>query len=145
MGGIGSGRRLGRCPRLTTDDCLCLDVNQLSRDGVLCPSWRGLLHWKLHGSNELFASLRCIAELDSQGHRRLRLSYRLDDGREIETFIHILTSRPHFGGVRNWFQCPGGRLGTVCARRVTKLYLRGSHFLCRHCQDLRYRSRSNRR
>ena len=43
-----------------------------------------------------------------------------------------------FGGLRAWFVCPGGV--SPCGRRVTKLYLGGTYFLCQRCHGLGYQS-----
>ncbi len=142
MGGPGSGKRPERVRRPSTDDCLSLDVNQLARDRILIPGWRGLLRWKSPWFDELLASIWCATTLDIHGNLTLRLNYALENNLVIQASIRILYSRPHFGGVRHWFRCPGQNAGACCSRRAAKLYLRGSYFLCRQCQDLRYRSRS---
>jgi hypothetical protein len=47
-----------------------------------------------------------------------------------------VTTRPHLGGERRWFACPG------CARRVATLYrpVPGDVWRCRACHGLTYRS-----
>jgi len=42
----------------------------------------------------------------------------------------------HLGGARPWFRCPVPE----CDRRCAVLYLRGSSYACRKCQQLRYPS-----
>jgi hypothetical protein len=56
--------------------------------------------------------------------------------------VELTTVRPHFGGVRWLFRCPGLN-GTACGRRAGKLYAygpAGEGFACRRCHGLTYRS-----
>jgi len=57
------------------------------------------------------------------------------DGRRVSAMVHLLTSRPHFGGMRYWYQCP------KCGRRAGKLYLPDASegLACRQCHGLVYR------
>jgi len=48
----------------------------------------------------------------------------------------LITTRPHYGGVRWWYVCP------VCQKRRTALYLSGSSMECRQCAGLHYPSQS---
>jgi hypothetical protein len=54
------------------------------------------------------------------------------DGKPVSAEVHLLTSRPYFGGVRYWYQCP------KCGRRAGKLYFAGN-LACRRCHGLVYR------
>lgn len=57
------------------------------------------------------------------------------DGRETRHVIEMVTTRPHFGGVRYWFLCPH------CERRFGKLYAPASGILmCRVCLSMAYLS-----
>lgn len=59
------------------------------------------------------------------------------DKTDYDYEVSLLTTPCYFGGVRHWFACP------MCGRRVGCLYLMGAgYFLCRHCNDLTYQSRS---
>jgi len=56
---------------------------------------------------------------------------------ELRPFwLTVVATRPHFGGVKQWFLCPR------CDRRVRKLYCTEprSGLACRRCLRLRYRS-----
>ncbi len=57
------------------------------------------------------------------------------DARIDTQTIAVLTTRPHFGGLRYWFKCG-------CGRRVGRLYLPQEQrvFKCRHCFRITYRS-----
>lgn len=50
--------------------------------------------------------------------------------------VQLLTTRPHFGGVRYWMECP------ACEGRKGVLWLPppASRFRCRECYELTYRS-----
>ena len=56
----------------------------------------------------------------------------------MDYIVPLVTTRPHYGGLRWWFRCPN----TKCGRRVGKLYMPPGEplFLCRHCHDLAYQS-----
>ena len=74
----------------------------------------------------------------------MRLSYAVlagDGGREdVVDTISVVYLRCRFGGSRAYFICPGPRNGTDCGRRITKLHLSQRYFLCRHCNQLAYKS-----
>lgn len=46
--------------------------------------------------------------------------------------VNLLRTRCHFGGYREWFECPG------CERRSGVLYLHENEFRCRKCLNLTY-------
>jgi hypothetical protein len=50
--------------------------------------------------------------------------------------IRLEQVRCHFGGWRQWFNCP------CCGRRAALLYLRWERFACRACQRVAYASQS---
>ena len=56
------------------------------------------------------------------------------DGMCITAAVRLVTTTPHFGGVRYWYQCPR------CQGRVAKLYVTGSRpdLACRRCAGLVY-------
>ena len=46
MGGFGSGRKPDSA-RINVEDCLCLDINKLLRQGCLKNGWYGQYLWTL--------------------------------------------------------------------------------------------------
>lgn len=54
-------------------------------------------------------------------------------GDQSSTYVRVLTSPCHFGGVRAWWSCP------KCSSRVAILYA-GKRFACRKCHELTYTS-----
>jgi len=71
---------------------------------------------------------------------RLRLLYSMKSGCGLDYPVGLVTTPCHLGGARWWFTCPLAADGRACGRRVRKLYLRGTHFGCRRCHGLTYRS-----
>ena len=57
-----------------------------------------------------------------------------DDGMRITANVRLVTTTPHFGGVRYWYECPR------CKGRVAKLYVTGTQLdlACRRCCGLVY-------
>ncbi len=61
--------------------------------------------------------------------------------------VQLVTTSCHLGGVRWWFIRPLTKNGVYCGRRVGVLYRapRADYYGCRHCYDLSYESRNERR
>jgi hypothetical protein len=62
---------------------------------------------------------------------RLTLEVTIPGGETTFSSIRLVTSAPHFGGLRYWFECPS------CQCRVGKLYALDS-LACRKCHNLVY-------
>lgn len=128
MGGYGSGRRQNA--KLTTEDCLSLDVRKLRRDGLLTYGMCFDLNWTVN--HKTVATIQVCPEAN-----RLVLHYfhRSHGGGRMPLIYAVnLDSTPcAYGGRRAWFLCP------ACGRRVAKLYFGGAGiFSCRHCNRLAY-------
>ena len=136
MGGYGSGRTGWKSK---AENRRSLDVNRLHREGLLKPGRNTGWHWTVGG--EKVASIAMQAESG-----RLVLTYRIktDGTNWLDITEHVALSETAcpYGGSRPWFLCPGSRNGRWCGRRVGKLYLGHSYFLCRHCQRLSYACQS---
>lgn len=76
-----------------------------------------------------------------KGKGNLQLDYEVYD-RKIAYRVPVEWTECNFGGFRPWFRCPGIVDGEECNRRVEKIYRppKNTHFLCRHCHDVTYRS-----
>jgi hypothetical protein len=135
MGGPGSGRRKDHA-RKTVESYLMLDANDLSGKGFLRPGRSSTCQW-VDGSK--VASINLRAEAD-----RLHLFYavRVGDGEweDVAETVPIVHLPCRFGSSRPYFICPGPQNGTGCGRRISKLHLSHRYFLCRHCNQLAYRS-----
>ncbi len=128
MGGPGGGRWRSLLRAEAVEDCLALDVTTLGVGGVL--TWTNVRGVPV-------ASMGCELDIRDPETPLVILRYTLArTGEAIECLIPLVTTRPHFGGLRRWFACPR------CGRRVGKLYLPPSetYFGCRACHGLTYRS-----
>jgi hypothetical protein len=130
MGGLGSGRPVGR-GKATTNDRHALDVRRLHRNGWLQPGARFDWTWKRRG--KVVATIGICVEEDRV---RLRYAYQHRGGTATEQDYSVRLARTpcRYGGTRPWFLCP------CCARRVAILYLGNPVFACRHCWQLTYPS-----
>ena len=140
MGGYGSGRWGWHTKKHTVEKSWALDVGALLREGTLAPGVTRTGEWRWHNprTNETLASVgfNLCAE-DRGGWLRLFYTVTRAGGKvDADYRIPLVTTVPHFGGLRWWFTCPG----EACRRRVRRLYLppRGTYFLCRTCHDLTY-------
>lgn len=138
MGGAGSGRRYRSNTKTTVETCHAIDVRRWRRDGLLRPgNW---FTWTWSRNGEERASIGVHVHDD-----RVELSYISQAGtqepRQLRYTVSLARTGCTYGGHRPWFICPGVVNGRACDRRVAKLSLGGTYFLCRHCYGLTYESR----
>jgi hypothetical protein len=141
MGGLGSGSWYRSGTKDTVESFNHLDVNSLSRKGLLEPGTRGRVSW-----SKGEASLGSVGFEVKDGSFVLDYRYRWNSSEEWEEVrypVRLSWTPCNFGGSRPWFVCPGVLDGHYCGRRVAKLYDAGKYFLCRHCYDLTYESRKD--
>lgn len=149
MGGLGSGRyyRFGSKDR--TEDCLSFDVRSWQRDGWLEIGTCFTMTWERRNRKDSSIGVRVLG--DAAGADRayaVELSYSWgpeERKEDVSCLISLSWTSCNFGGSRPWFICPGVVNGVLCNRRVAKLYLKGRHFLCRHCHQLTYSSQQEAR
>ena len=140
MGGFGSGR-FGK--NVTTDDCYLLDVGVLVREGFIRPEHQsgGTMEWrKLRRAKPI--KLIFVVETHEQDGA-IELAYIPPSGtKPVGMTVPLITTFPHYGGLRWWFVRPRPGHSHPSARRCTKLYLpqRGHFWGCRLCYGLTYRS-----
>lgn len=131
MGGYGSGRTTWRG---VLDHYYSLDVNRFHQKGYVgrhaWTSWQ----WS-HEGGEVVASIGITFDLDGL-ELRYTVNPRSEDAREMRYRVEYDWTSCTYGGTRPWFICPNGR----CSRRVGKLYLCGTYFVCRHCTRASYAS-----
>lgn len=129
MGGFGSGRWNGFDSKTLAEQCLDIDVRQLSRSRRLAPGQK--YYWKWQNG--------CYIVIETKPGA-IELSYTISrNGQQAETVyleVPLSWSSCNYGGKRSWFICPG----KGCGKRVAKLYLTDKYFFCRHCHDLAYSS-----
>lgn len=120
MGGYNSGNRYQMKKYRSTEDMLRIQLALIKRLPV------GIVQeitWRQGG--EIIAVVSVFREV-----HRVSIGYRNKD-RQIQIERISFTSSPcHYGGARQWLQCP------QCQRQTTALY--GIPFLCRHCHQLAY-------
>lgn len=120
MGSILSGWYARRTNRLTTDNCLALDVRYLAREAILKPGQRFTLTWAERGvavaSVGVVVGSGSMTISDTDGHYPIRLEWMPCT----------------LGGRRAFFRCPR------CGRRCCLLYGGVRGFACRECLRLAY-------
>lgn len=123
MGGYGSGRsRL----RLSTAECLSIDVHVLRRGNALVSGAAGFFNWGDRLSVEFRASRESLALSSVHGVQDILLRW----------------SPCRFGGEQAFFECPARQ----CRNAAAKLYWPGrGGFFCRRCLHLQYPSQRLRR
>ena len=142
MGGLNSTRWGEYLRKLTVEECLCLDVNMLVKDGFIQLGYResGVLIW----TNQILKIdlAKCDIEADSvdTDDSCINLDYQTGAGNHINEDIFLIATVPNYGGIRWWFECPD------CGRKAVKLYMgHKPYFKCRKCLNLTYNSCQNSR
>jgi hypothetical protein len=129
VGGCGSGNWQRFNSKALAEDCLFIDICQLSRKGLLEPGQRYSCKWH----DECNISIETTSDA-------IELFYTISSNElqyeDVHIKIPLSWTSCNYGGERSWFLCPG----KDCGRQVAKLYLYGKYFLCRRCHDLTYSS-----
>lgn len=122
MGGSGSGWRYSK--KTTVEDGLILSMSELVRKKALVTGGlsSGAWCWRYSPHEETFASISYEANLINDDAAWLRLHYSAN-GEPVDYRIRLVTTKPHYGGLRWWFICPLVRRDGEPPRRVAKLYL----------------------
>ena len=141
MGGYGSGWQGAK--KATLEGSLVLTAASLVRKRALVAGeWTsGSLGWISDGEDKPHATIGYEADLSDQDNAWLRLHYRRN-GAPVDYRVRLVTSTPHYGGLRWWFICPLVRNDGGPPRRVAKLYLPsgGKYFGSRKGYGLTYAS-----
>ena len=141
MGGYGSGWQGAK--KATVEGSLVLTAASLVRKRALVAGARtsGSWGWISDGEDKPHATIGYEADLSNQDNAWLRLHYRRN-GEPVDYRVRLVTSTPHYGGLRWWFICPLVRNDGGRPRRVAKLYLPsgGKYFGSREGYGLTYTS-----
>ena len=147
MGGLGSGNRYRWDKKTVVEDCLSIDANRWTCEGILKVGVHHRGRWSWTYSNGKGFALNYLVDGQDPDHASLHLTYSWTWGNtekpeSADYTVRLTTTRPYLGGLRWWFICPLIVNGEACNRRVAKLYLPGSarYFGCRHCHRLTYES-----
>lgn len=122
------------------ENCLVFDVGVLNRACVFETDDPFSCNVSVGRGVKIFVSGLFPSGDEDKGF--IILTYNFGD-RSFMYEVQVVSTPCQFGGKRYWLVCPNEFNGDSCRQRVTKLYLprSSSHFLCRHCHDLSYRSR----
>ncbi len=136
MGGWGSGWRGPK--KDVVEDCIVLSINQfvVSKGRSLTGArLRGSLGWRYPDQEHPLTVIRYEVDLRDGDRGCVWLEYDRY-GKEVHSSIPLISTTPHYGGLRWWFKCP------VKGIRVAKLYLppAATHFASRQAHDLTYTS-----
>ena len=96
--------------KTTVEDCLTISIDALVRARMLISGQRtaGTWQWRNPYSKGHRSALNLVSDLSDDSAPHLFLIYSLAvTGEEIMYEVAITASRPHFGGSRWWFVCPG--------------------------------------
>jgi hypothetical protein len=155
MGSIESGNFCVD-KKATTEECLRLDLRQLTWFGAVQPGARrrGMIHWPAGAHRDADATIEFLADMTNPAGW-LRLTYvqhlagEVTPITQVEIYIALTRTAVHFGGSgRLWFVCPQRTEDEPCGRRAQSLYLPLSagpaSFACIHCHGLAYSSTQSR-
>jgi hypothetical protein len=122
MGGPGSGWQGSK--KATVEDALVLSISVLMRKKALEAGNRisGSWHWTIQGAERPHATIGYDADLRDHDAAWIRLHYTAN-GEPVDYKVRLVSTRPHYGGLRWWFICPLVRRDGGPPRRVAKLYL----------------------
>ena len=121
----------------TTKDLLELNISTLKKANFFQKNTikDGALSWTMSyggGEPEKIGGIHISSNFIGE-NRYVTLIYTYKDQERIDYKVQITTTRPNYGGERYWFVCPR------CGRIVASLY-GDKYFLCRHCQNLTYKT-----
>ena len=125
--------------KATAEESCDVTICNLRKQGMLSGHASGTISWKSSMTGKETA-VRLTIDITDEPYARFEYTVTDREGNQTDYDYKVsLTTTPcNFGGVRYWFACPS------CCRRVVILYLApGSvRFMCRHCNNLSYRSRN---
>jgi hypothetical protein len=139
MGGDGSTRWEWHSKARTVENCVSISTiisrRELANVRVLTPA-----EGSMQTSFGLDRARYGLFQIRADGEQPwMRVTYQSTSSNPQNTYpqtIVFAKTAPHLGGTHWWFICPD------CKRRTAFLYLppRASHFACRLCHHLTYRS-----
>ena len=147
MGGFGSG--FFRDKKETVERCLCLDINDLVRKGLLKGKYaRKKMSWICPETQEELHRVEIEIMPNGNGLKTLSITHFDSEKRVTVVYdqhLYLESMKLVSGGKRWWFQCSGVsgmNRSKKCQKRVGKLYLPPDKrdFACRECHELTYES-----
>ncbi len=121
----------------TTKDLLELNISTLKKANFFQKNTikNGVSSWtRSYGGGEpkKIGSISILSNFVGE-NQFIELTYTYKDSEDLNYKVQIATTSPNYGGERYWFVCP------QCGRVVAFLY-GDKYFLCRHCQNLAYKT-----
>ena len=108
MGGLYSGNF--RDKKVTVEKCLCLDVNDLSRKGLLRGKFaRDRISWMSESGEEIHR-VELEVMLERHGMKHLGITHCPTEFKPLALYyqpVYLESTRLPSGGKRWWFICPG--------------------------------------
>jgi hypothetical protein len=126
--------------RINCENCLCLDVRQLHREGRLLTLQSFPMAWNI--DDKPYGGIQVQTGSDGVILRFQCKGLESSEWKLVEQNVPITWTGCALGGRRPWFVCNSeDNSGTRCSRRAAKIYL-GAYpvFACRCCQGLTYAS-----
>ena len=132
--------------RNTVEDCKCVDIPWLAKNGYLRGYTSGTITWTsaLSGKSSIGIVVSTFGGIGG-GYARFNYTQTSSfsgEKTDLDYQVQLVTTPCNFGGKRYWFICPLVVNWQACNRRVSKLYLPpgARYFGCRTCHNLTYRS-----
>ena len=141
MGGCGSGNFYRWNTKTLTSDLLTLNIFRMVELGAIQKDIIKHGGWEWSSNGKKTASISYAVDTINAPFQ-ITLTYTNTNGRTGEKTdmnypVKMVTTTPHYGGLRWWFICPANG----CENRVAKLY-GGKVFACRKCHELAYPSQN---
>lgn len=128
--------------KIETDDVRKLSISWLNQKRLLLAYWSDTITWTNVSTGHQNSIGIEISANSYDGYVRLLYQTNRDGKKKDFDYKVFLTTTPcHFGGQRYWFICSGTN-GILCGRRSGTLYLVHGYFICRHCGNLTYFSKT---
>jgi hypothetical protein len=134
----------------TVEDCTCVSIAFLRKHDYFCGYRAGVISWTNYCGEETDSIGVVVSTTDGENYARFHYtntSRLTGEKTQYDYKIELVNTPCNLGGVRWWFICPLSRNGVYCGRRVGTLYCPpgGNYYGCRHCHNLSYESRNERR
>ncbi|MDP2664197.1 MAG: hypothetical protein Q8P08_02050 [bacterium] len=128
---------MGREAKTETTALKRIDIRSLNHGGLFSGWNTATVTWASHRGEE--GDTASVDFLPGGRHISLSCEFQNFSDGNLEQSVPLDTTPCFFGGSRYWFFCP------LCNHRVAVLYLENNHFGCRHCYNLTYASRNEKR
>lgn len=115
--------------RRYTQDCPCLNLTALKKNGYLSEGQNGESRSTLHGKTIWSLSWSVTGS-------SIKLSYSLQHKRNYQRTVKLIHQQPNYGGQRYYLECP------TCGEKRKQLYIVAGEPACRLCHQLHYKSQS---